>query len=68
MIFVAVAEEQSFTSVEQGIHIAQPPLSSQIKQLETELQVRLFDRTSRGVRLTEAGTLPGEAARPSCRR
>lgn len=44
--------------------MAQPPLSSQIKQLETELGIQLFQRTNRGVRMTEAGELLlGEARR-----
>lgn len=43
--------------------MAQPPLSNQIKQLEEELGVLLFERTSRGVRITEAGDLLLEEAR-----
>src|SRR6202034_445750 len=61
--FLAVAETLHFSKSAQLLGIAQPPLSQQIKRLEQLLGHRLFDRTTRGVKLTLAGQLLAERAR-----
>ena len=55
--FVAVAEHQHFGRAAEALHTAQPSLSQQVRQLEREIGVPLFERTTRKLRLTPAGEL-----------
>jgi DNA-binding transcriptional LysR family regulator len=61
--FLAVAEEGRFSRAAQRLHIAAPSLSQQVRALERELQVRLFERTPQRVELTVAGQALVERAR-----
>src|SRR5580700_1528346 len=61
--FLAVAETLHFSRAAQRLGMAQPPLSQQIRRFEQIVGHRLFDRTTRGVKLTLAGQLLAERAR-----
>jgi DNA-binding transcriptional LysR family regulator len=61
--FLAVAEERRFSAAARRLHIAAPSLSQQIRALERDLRVTLFDRTPRGAELTPAGRVLAERAR-----
>ncbi|OZC74013.1 LysR family transcriptional regulator [Rhodococcus sp. 06-462-5] len=62
-LFLTLADEQHYGRAAKRSHIAQPALSQHIIQLEAELGVRLFDRSTRRVVITEAGTRFAEHAR-----
>src|SRR2546430_3336262 len=61
--FAAVAEELNFSRAAERLHMAQPPLSAAIRQLEQELGTQLLLRTTREVRLTDAGRMFLDGAR-----
>ncbi|MEJ2654913.1 MAG: LysR family transcriptional regulator, partial [Acidihalobacter sp.] len=62
--FTAIADHGSFSEAATRLHLTQPAVSKRIRQLESELGERLFDRVARSVQLTEAG----RALLPSARR
>ncbi|HZG72036.1 MAG TPA: LysR family transcriptional regulator [Chondromyces sp.] len=55
--FCTIVEEGQITRAAKKLHMAQPPLSQQLKQLEQELDVKLFDRNGRNMDLTESGKI-----------
>ena len=61
--FVAIAEEGQITAAARRLHISQPPLSYELRELERELDAQLVRRGPRGVTLTEAGRILYERAR-----
>ncbi len=62
-VFLTVATERSFSRAAVKLHRTQPAVSQAVKRLEEELGERLFDRSSKGGRLTEAGTILLDYAR-----
>ncbi|MGZ8423240.1 MAG: LysR substrate-binding domain-containing protein, partial [Nitrospira sp.] len=65
--FLAVADALHFTKAAEGLPVSQPALSAQVKQLEQEVGVPLFDRVGRSVQLTRAGAIFREHARRALR-
>ena len=61
--FLTVAREGSFSKAAQVLNVTQPTLSRQIKELEDEYHITLFERTTRSVSLTQEGSLFKEQAR-----
>ena len=61
--FLAAAEELNFRRAAVRLRIAQPALSVQMRQLETEIKAELFSRAGRGIKLTDAGEVFLEQAR-----
>ena len=55
--FAAIVEEGGFSRAAERLHVSQPPLSTQIRNLENELGVQLLERSNRGVVLTTAGAV-----------
>ncbi len=55
MVFKVITQSESFTKAAKILNLTQPAISFQIKQLEKKYQVKLFTRSNRGVKLTDAG-------------
>jgi DNA-binding transcriptional LysR family regulator len=61
-IFLAVARLRSFTQAADDLHLSQPDISLHVRELEQEIGLKLFDRVSRTIRLTQAGEVLKEQA------
>ncbi|GAA1942777.1 transcriptional regulator CynR [Kitasatospora viridis] len=64
---LAVADHGNFTRAAEELHVSQPTLSQQVRQLERTLGVQLLDRSGRTVRLTDAGAVYADHARRALR-
>ncbi|WP_134702025.1 selenium metabolism-associated LysR family transcriptional regulator [Ammoniphilus sp. YIM 78166] len=56
-VFYIAAEKKNFSQTAKALHISQPSVSQQIQQLENALNTKLFERTTKSIRLTEAGNI-----------
>ena len=68
-LFFMAAREENITRAASLLHVTQPTLSRQLMQLEEELGVKLFERSSHSIILTDEGMLlaaPGTGAAPAC--
>ncbi|MBU2831421.1 LysR family transcriptional regulator, partial [Acidithiobacillus ferriphilus] len=54
-VFTAVAKHQSFTRAAQSLHLSQPAVSMQVRQMEEQVGLPLFEQLGRQIYLTEAG-------------
>ncbi len=54
-VFYAVSKHLSFTKAAEALHMTQPAVTFQVRQLEEQFNTRLFDRTHNRINLTEAG-------------
>ena len=66
--FVAVGEEENMSRAAVKLHVSQPALSKQVRDLEDEIGFSLLQRTAKSVRLTEAGRVFLDSARAVLRR